>query len=94
MTLDRKEETKIVKEALKQAGIPAKVGHHKGTAWGWLAINIGDPAERKGVDPETRMYTQEEQALHDKVIKIAQQITGRSGDYDGRIALSAQGEVL
>jgi len=88
--MERKAETKIVKEALKKAGIPAKVSHHRGTARGWLEINVGDPAERKGVNPETRMYTQEEQALHDRAIMIAQQVTGRSGEYDGRISLLAQ----
>uniref|UniRef100_A0A6H1ZJD5 Uncharacterized protein n=1 Tax=viral metagenome TaxID=1070528 RepID=A0A6H1ZJD5_9ZZZZ len=93
MSIDRKEETKVVKAALKNAGIPAKVGHHRGTAWGWIAINVGDPAGRNGVNPETRQYTQEEQAYQDKALKIAQQVTGRTGEYDGRISLSAQGVV-
>lgn len=35
-------ETKAVKQALKKAGINAKVGHGKGTAWGWLEINLGE----------------------------------------------------
>lgn len=91
--MDRKQETKIVKDALKNAGIPAKVGHGKGTAWGWLHINIGEASKRNGVNLETRQYTQEEQALHDKVIKIAMEATGRHGEYDGRISLNAQGEV-
>ena len=34
--LERKEETKIVKRELAKYGINARVGHGKGTAWGWL----------------------------------------------------------
>jgi hypothetical protein len=37
----RGQETKAVKEALQKAGINARVTHGKGTAWGWLQINIG-----------------------------------------------------
>ncbi len=90
--MNRKEETKIVKEALAKAGIPAKVGHGKGTAWGWLHINIGDPRARNGLKPAPLefQYTDEEQALQDKAIKIAQEVTGRHGDYDGRISLLVQ----
>jgi hypothetical protein len=90
--MDRKEETKIVKEALKKAGIDAKVGHHRGTAWGWLEINIGDARARNGLKPAPfeYQYNEVEQALHEKVIKIAQEVTGRHGEYDGRICLLAQ----
>jgi hypothetical protein len=37
---EHKSETKAVKEALKKAGIEAEVKHGRGTAWGWLEINI------------------------------------------------------
>ncbi len=89
---DHKSETKAVKEALKKAGIEAEVGHGRGTAWGWLEINIGDPRMRNGLKPPPfeYQYTEEEQALHNKVLKIAQEVTGRHGDYDGRISLLAQ----
>jgi hypothetical protein len=89
-SIDRKTETKIVKDALKKAGISAKVTHGKGTAWGWMDINLGDPGKRNGVNPETRMYTQEEQDYQNKALKIAQAVTGRRGDYDGRISILAQ----
>lgn len=89
-SIDRKTETKIVKDALKKAGIIAKVTHGKGTAWGWLTVNIGDPAKRNGLTEDGRRYTQEEQDLQDRAIKIAQAVTGRSGEYDGRISILAQ----
>jgi hypothetical protein len=88
--IDRKTETKIVKEALKKAGIIATVKHGKGTSWGWLRVNIGESARRNGVNPETRMYTQEEQDLHRKVIKIVQEVTGRHGEYNGNINILTQ----
>lgn len=81
-----------MKEALKKAGIEAEVAHGRGTAWGWLEINIGDPRMRNGLKPPPfeYQYTEEEQALHNKVLKIAQEVTGRHGDYDGNISLLAQ----
>jgi hypothetical protein len=82
-----------LKDPLRKAGIEAEVGHGRGTAWGWLEINIGDPRMRNGLKapPFEYQYTEEEQALHDKVLKISQEVTGRHGDYDGRISLLAQG---
>lgn len=88
-SIDRKTETKIVKDALKKAGIIAKVTHGKGTAWGWIEINLGDPVRRNGLTEDGRRYTQEEQDLHEKVVKIVQAVTGRSGEYDGRISILA-----
>ncbi len=41
--------------------------------------------------PFEYQYTEEEQALHNKVLNITQEVTGRHGDYDGRISLLAQG---
>jgi hypothetical protein len=78
---------------LKKAGIEAEVGHGRGTTWGWLEINVGDPRMRRGLKPPPfeYQYTEEEQALHDKVRKIAQEVTGRHGDYDGRTSLLEQG---
>lgn len=72
-----KEETKAVKAALKAAGINARVGHGKGTAWAWLKINVG---EGNGF-------------LRPRVIKIAQAVTGRSGEHDGRINVYSQKEI-
>ncbi|MDO9097667.1 MAG: hypothetical protein Q7U60_06065 [Candidatus Methanoperedens sp.] len=72
-----------------------EVGHGRGTVWGWLEINMGDPRMCGGLKPPPFEYqhTDEEMALHklhNKVLKIAQEVTGRHGDYDGRISLLAQ----
>lgn len=87
-----KEETKIVKKALADAGIKARVTHGRGTAWGWLHINIGDPKQRNGLEKTEfgHQYTEEELALHKKVLKIAKDATGRHGEYDGEIMILAQ----
>ena len=75
--MDRRAETKTVKQALTQAGYTAvKVGHGTGTAWGWLHIKCD---EKQG------------QSWRDKcsdVEKIARQATGRRGDYGGQINIS------
>jgi len=69
-------ETKAVKDALKQAGYTViRVGHGRGTAWGWLDVTIKCP---KGMDRLTDRH---------KVIKFLMEVTGRHGDYSGRIAL-------
>ncbi len=68
-----REETTAVKKALRGAGIRAtKVGHGNGTAWGWLDIHL--PAAST---PATRA----------KALDVAQQVTGRTGDYNGRISI-------
>ncbi|MDW7775593.1 MAG: hypothetical protein SCH39_04540 [Methanosarcinales archaeon] len=87
-----KSETRAVKEALKKAGIEAEVKHGRGTAWGWLEINIGDPGLRNGLrqGPFGSQYTDEERVLHDTVLKIAKEVTGRRGDYNGEILVLAQ----
>ena len=89
---NHKEETKAVKKALADAGINAKVTHGRGTAWGWLHINIGDAKQRNGVKQESfgYQYTEEELAFHRKVLKIAQETTGRHGEYEGKIIILAQ----
>ena len=46
---DHKSETQAMKEALKKAWIEAEVKHGRGTAWGWLEINIGDPRMQNGL---------------------------------------------
>lgn len=86
-----KEETKAVKKALADVGIKASVTHGKGTAWGWLHINIGDPRNRDGLIKEEfgNRYSEKELELHKKVLKIAQETTGRHGEYDGEIIVNA-----
>ena len=89
-----KEETAAVKKALADAGIKAKVSHGRGTAWGWLHINLGDPKKRNGLkiaeSGHGHEYTEEELELHRKVLKIARETTGRHGEYDGEIMITAQ----
>ena len=89
---NHREETKAVKKALADVGIDAKVTHGRGTAWGWLHINIGDPRHRNGLKPAPfdRQYNEEELALHSKVLKIVQETTGRHGEYEGEIIILAQ----
>ena len=41
--------------------------------------------------PFVSQYTDEELALHDTVLKIAKEVTGRRGDYNGEILVLAQG---
>ncbi len=91
--MDRRQETKIVKKALKEAGIKASVSHGKGTGGGWIEVNVGDPKERDGIEkgPGGRdRYTNIETELHETVIKIIQDITGRHGKYNGNISILAQ----
>jgi len=71
-----REETRAVKKALIEEGIPVKkVGHGTGTAWAWLHIYL---------DPSDKMDYYEE------VIRIAQEVTGRHGDYNGEINVYCQ----
>lgn len=88
-----REETKAVKQALARRGIKAKVGHGKGTGWAWLEINLGDPKHRNGLIIDQfglGRYTKKERHFQDKVLLIAQEITGRHGDYSGEILILSQ----
>ena len=70
-------ETKNVKDALIKAGYTGvKVGHGTGTAWGWLDIKCDEKPNQNW------------QAKNSDVERIAQQATGRHGDYGGRINIS------
>ena len=67
-------ETKAVKTALTKAGYRnVRVGHGSGTAWEWLDIHCS---------PKPDQSSEHKRAA---VIRIAKQVTGRHGDYDGRI---------
>lgn len=71
---ERRQETTAVKRALLEAGIPVRrVIHGRGTAWGWLDIYLEHGACRDQYETGR------------EAIRIAQEVTGRSGDYDGRI---------
>ncbi len=70
----RRQETKIVKDALLAAGYTGvKVGHGTGSAYGWLDITITGI----GANGNNRA----------NVLAIAQKVTGRHGDYDGDICI-------
>jgi len=77
MNKTRLAETKAVKGALIALGYTSvKVGHGTGTAHSWLHIKCD---EKQG---------QTWQEKHADVEQIAQYITGRTGDYGGRISIS------
>ena len=97
-----KEETKAVRAALKAAGINARVGHGRGTSWGWLKLNIGSGQQwgehvaRKSPNYEpcppecvrcSNLCEMEAEAL-----RISQEVTRQHGDYDGRISILTQDE--
>jgi len=94
----RSEETKAVKAALARAGINARVGHGKGTAWGWLHINIGagqDFGEHDKCDQQQACRIDCPRcvgirSMRSRTLRIAREVTGRSGDYDGRINVLTQ----
>jgi hypothetical protein len=99
-----KEETKAVKAALVAAGLDVlKVGHGHGTAWGWLHITLAKPLELaceqhgsyRNYDqpgcPMCRAFAESMQALDRKAVRLAQEVTGRHGEYDGDINVSFQG---
>jgi hypothetical protein len=94
--MTRSEETKLVKDALAKAGINAFVGHGTGTAWGWLHINVGS-AEQFGPHVEDEGHShyycpacKRIREISDRALKIAQEVTGRHGDYDGEINVYTQ----
>lgn len=92
--MDHRQETRIVKKALKDAGMHARVTHGTGTGYGWLKINLGDPEQRNGLEPHPRgvgmRYTEAEQATQAKALQIAQEVTGRHGEHHGEILILAQ----
>jgi hypothetical protein len=92
--MDRKLETRIVKEALRKAGYTAKVGHGKGTAWGWLHINDVIITRADGCYCTLNQWDQVEtchkcsekwRENYNNVERIAQATTGRRGEYGGNI---------
>ena len=93
-----KAETKAVKDALAKAGINASVTHGKGTGWGWLKIYIGD-GEQYGEHIIDEYHSHRDcprcKKLHEisrKAEAIAQEVTGRHGDYGGCINIMRQNQ--
>ena len=95
--MERRKETKAVKTALKDAGIKSRVTHGTGTAWGWIEVNIGDPAARGGLEPHPdgwrTKYTDGEVKLQAETLRIVQEVTGRHGEYHGNICILSQDVV-
>ena len=90
-----REESRVVKDALLKAGIDVlKVGHGPGTAWGWLHIRLAKPLEY-GCDehgsaqvrgcPDCYAFCERLSEIDRQAVRIAQAVTGRSGNYDGEI---------
>ena len=76
-TSKRRAETQRVKDALVRAGYTGiHVGHGTGTACGWLHIKVSE------------LPGQSWQQKYQAVEAMAQQVTGRNGDYGGRINIS------
>ena len=98
--IDRKQETKIVKAALKAAGFGKKneirVTHGHGTARGWLEVGATiahAPDCTCFIHPwgvrETGPACQEKwRKIYNTLIEVAMKATGRHGDYDGRIEIN------
>ena len=76
--MDRKQETKLVKDELARYGINAKVTHGRGTAWGWLELNVGSGQQFGPGHPEAA------EIISRFAIRKTLEVTGRAGEYDGR----------
>jgi hypothetical protein len=96
--IERKLETKMVKAALKAAGINATVKHGTGTAWGWIEINVGSSKQFPGHVLEQNgqhVYGRcpactKIQAIAAKAQAITMKVTGRHGDYHGNTQVLTQ----
>jgi len=92
--LERKEETKLVKKALANLGYQGiLVTHGRGTAWGWLHVDVSVPKPDGCTcdmsNPHRYPYYCDtcKDTLHTNRVKITEMLlekTGRRrGDYDG-----------
>lgn len=95
--LERKEETKLVKRELAKYGINAKVGHGRGTAWGWLEINVGEGQQFGTEHIKDEFHSHRNcpickaaHILSSFAEKKAQEVTGRHGEYGGNILVLSQ----
>ena len=95
-TNNRLNETLTIKKALAEYGITAKVAHGKGTAWGWLSIYIGAGqqfGEHETEGNHSHYYCprcKKNQVINEFVLETVQRLTGRSGEYSGRINVHIQ----
>lgn len=75
---NRNQETKLVKQALLEAGYKnIRVRHGTGTAYGWLDVYVSDTLP--GIEADSK---------YRHIIKVVQQATGRHGEYDGCININ------
>jgi len=86
---DRREESKAIKRALKDAGIASSVRQGQGTAWGWVTVDVGY-VDREH-DPQTGEAAAWGQAYHadlgDETARIVREVTGRGGEWGGQITI-------
>ena len=83
------EETKAVKQTLSKAGYNAKVGHNSN---GWLHIEVfvAKPSDCLCAFSDGFYCKPCKDAMnkaHDPALKIAQDVTGRTGEYHGYIGI-------
>lgn len=93
-------ETLALKKALKEANLPfTHIKHGTGTAWGWLDIFTGENPSglehRKREDVPWLCAGQcpaceANRAIRNNILKVAWEVTGRHGDYDGNINVLQQ----
>jgi hypothetical protein len=97
--MERKSETAAVKKALIGAGFDqnnVRVHHGKGTAWGWINVSLdikrspscycGEPDDygRRETCADCREYWRD---IHNRIISVVRETTGRHGEYDGRTSI-------
>lgn len=93
------EETRAVKAALAAAGFPhARVGHGRGTAWGWLEITVSIPrGEHYWIEEQRHCAGNCPACLRrwetrTQLLRLVCSLTGRTGDYNGNTNLSVTEE--
>jgi len=92
--MNHSEETKAVRDALKAAGINARVGHSRGTGWAWMKVNLGEGqqwGEHLGGTTQRYRCTSDcprclnLKAMTEVAKRIVNEVTGRHGRYDGEV---------
>ena len=92
--MERRQETKIVKAALKNAGLSdCRVHHGTGTAWGWLDVHSEIKHHPECACTKHSYGTQETsdkcrdhwKRKHDALLDTVLKATGRHGEYDGNV---------
>ena len=97
---DRKEETKAVRKALKAVGINGRVSHGRGTAWGWLKVNIGEGQQwgehdrgaegNRGLCNGACQRCKNTKAMREQTQAIIREVTGRDGEHNGNTLVLTQ----